>query len=1219
MRPAVRQSLRLACNQRASSRSRVRHTGDAVVPPIRSFTSSARQTSDIRPPNGTPDQSTWQEHQHEQQRRAEDGVVEPDPERSTAKADLGDAKVAGESRKPLRRTLRQVPSARRTPEVPKPPPIPEWFLKHNVYLAKDTAPNLGAREVLRCVDAATGHTLFTVPYYEPPELPTTTAVRGKDVDVSSLDLKKDVLSGLPDHLKEEMMIHHLQVQRARRPEDIDQESLAELLVALPRDMQEEILRREAMEEKRTKLNERVEHVDAGPPRTKNTTKRTSKARNTLGQDFFAPKGPASQNPSLPTIGSTHNSATLKRLDGVSYPPMSWLNLEAEMSMFAALSLPKTSHPSHHFSSSRVDISLSCPDPEASRSMDLLVNQLAESVNADVIKFDANDFEDLLSEFVDGGRDTPGSFSNLGYDVFEGMQAHGVGRSQKNIFGNSHEEMEEDEDDDDDMEEDEDDDNSNDHSSGGVEFGTMDDLRKALQDKRGEFGKVLSGMGIAGITVGMPKMMAGFGGAPPPGMTAPRQSKIWREDEDGDVRYNVARLTALLDGLLDAGKLRRQSVPAGELGAADHGTGRAVEAQVKRASTARMLASCIATSSLAAGEEGAMILQATPISPSFAKPVSPSSAQSTIVHVRDLKDVHRSDLGAKILQTLVQVVQKRRRGGESVMIVGTSAQDQGMPSGFMSSGQMRNKDGEFPFRTISVPPLFKSSDEETKWLESAVRPTTANAKDGGMEGEGDERIVAINLRHMHAMLSRLRPGQAIDFRASSTIQQLKLKGTMLILGERVLPLDQIQRVVLTAIGLAGTHAQSDVVRPVHIALATVVTAHVDKLVQAWTTRDRMSKASKNFGMGSGGVGKEWNGSTEEAKPTKIDEVRSSCNHHETKLLTGVVDAKNIKTGFADVHAPASTIEALKTLTSLSLLRPEAFTYGVLANDRLPGLLLYGPPGTGKTLLAKAVAKESKATVLEVTGAQIYEKYVGEGEKMVRAVFSLAKKLTPCVVFIDEADAIFGSRSGSGGGNRNTHREIINQFLREWDGMDDRGVFVMVASNRPFDLDDAVLRRLPRRVLVDLPAARDRESILGIHLKNEILDSGVQLTKLAAQTPLYSGSDLKNLCVAAALAAVREENELALSHAGEEGFKLPEKRTLMPSHFETAVKEISASISEDMSSLGAIRKFDEQFGDRKGRKKKAGYGFGVGGAGDEMVDERSVMVRVPDGPGVAPTPP
>ena len=243
------------------------------------------------------------------------------------------------------------------------------------------------------------------------------------------------------------------------------------------------------------------------------------------------------------------------------------------------------------------------------------------------------------------------------------------------------------------------------------------------------------------------------------------------------------------------------------------------------------------------------------------------------------------------------------------------------------------------------------------------------------------------------------------------------------------------------------------------------------------------------------------------------------------------------------------------------------------------------------------------MLEVSGAQIYEKYVGEGEKMVRAVFSLAKKLSPCVVFIDEADAIFGSRSG-GNGNRTTHREIINEFLRAWDGMDDHSVFMMVASNRPFDLDDAVLRRLPRRLLVDLPVAKDRESILGIHLKNESLDPSVSLNILAEQTPLYSGSDLKNLSVAAALACVREENELVSQHADDKDFKLPEKRTLLPRHFDKALAEISASISEDMSSLAAIRKFDEQYGDRKSRRKKTNYGFGMQDGG---VDESAVRVR------------
>lgn len=213
------------------------------------------------------------------------------------------------------------------------------------------------------------------------------------------------------------------------------------------------------------------------------------------------------------------------------------------------------------------------------------------------------------------------------------------------------------------------------------------------------------------------------------------------------------------------------------------------------------------------------------------------------------------------------------------------------------------------------------------------------------------------------------------------------------------------------------------------------------------------------------------------------------------------------------------------------------------------------------------------------------YVGEGEKNVRAIFSLAKKLTPCIVFIDEADAILGSRSGSS--NRTSHRELINQFLREWDGMNDMSAFIMVATNRPFDLDEASLRRLPRRLLVDLPIEKDREEILKIHLKDELLDPSVSLTALASQTPFYSGSDLKNLAVAAALACVREEFDVAKTASEEH--KYPEKRTLYERHFRMAMEEISASVSEDMGSLSAIRKFDEKYGDRRGRRKKSGYGF------------------------------
>ena len=254
------------------------------------------------------------------------------------------------------------------------------------------------------------------------------------------------------------------------------------------------------------------------------------------------------------------------------------------------------------------------------------------------------------------------------------------------------------------------------------------------------------------------------------------------------------------------------------------------------------------------------------------------------------------------------------------------------------------------------------------------------------------------------------------------------------------------------------------------------------------------------------------------------------------------------------------------------------------------------------------------------------YVGEGEKNVKAIFSLAKKLNPCIVFIDEADAILGARGGPS--DRVTHREMINQFLREWDGMGELSALIMVATNRPFDLDEASLRRLPRRVLVDLPTEEDREAILKIHLKDEILEPDVSLAKLASQTPFYSGSDLKNLAVAAALSCVREEVENAASRSTNPLLPITDestpslssemestktdsslqvdaqRRTLAPRHFTYALEEISASISDDMGSLAAIRKFDDKFGDRRGKRKKVGgYGFETVKEGERKLSDRA----------------
>ncbi|KAF2428714.1 AAA-domain-containing protein [Tothia fuscella] len=322
---------------------------------------------------------------------------------------------------------------------------------------------------------------------------------------------------------------------------------------------------------------------------------------------------------------------------------------------------------------------------------------------------------------------------------------------------------------------------------------------------------------------------------------------------------------------------------------------------------------------------------------------------------------------------------------------------------------------------------------------------------------------------------------------------------------------------------------------------------------------------------------------------MEALKSKCNKYEQQLLSGVVHPENIKIGFDDVHVSPDTIDALKTMTSLSFTRPDAFQYGILKSDSLPGLLMYGPPGTGKTMLAKAVASSTSTTVLTISGSEIRQMYVGESEKIIKAVFTLAQKLTPCIVFIDEADSLLGTRAVSETGNT-TRRDTINQFLLEWDGLNESSVFLMVATNRPFDLDDAVLRRLPRRLLVDLPTKDDRAAILGLHLRGEILDPTVDIAILATSTPFYSGSDLKNVVVSTALAAVKEENEIATQAitGGDAGYKYPDRRILTQRHFEKALEEIAASVGEDMVSLSAMRKWDERYGDRKGRRKRSGWG-------------------------------
>lgn len=541
----------------------------------------------------------------------------------------------------------------------------------------------------------------------------------------------------------------------------------------------------------------------------------------------------------------------------------------------------------------------------------------------------------------------------------------------------------------------------------------------------------------------------------------------------------------------------------------------------------------------------------------------------IIQIRDYKDILASSGGATFLNYLHEAVRSRRAQGYRVVIAGTVAEDATQRGSEKTFPKLVARDYDDRMSSIIVTPSVTPKRSEKLFSEDAKR-----------------RISQINIRHLRTMLqSRLHESTASNpevLRVLDDLSQTFDESLVTDCGLNVWywPFDLVHRVSTLAL---GSIKDDETLGAEHIRRSIEIASKSDQTKFDWIG-DRHSRNKSARGGNEKDIKKK---------------LRGKCNTHEEKLLNGVVDAESIKTTFSDVHVPPDTIDALKTLTSLSLVRPEAFTYGVLATDKIPGLLLYGPPGTGKTLLAKAVARESGATVLEVSGSDVYEMYVGEGEKNVKAIFTLARKLSPCVVFIDEADAIFCSRTGSN--NRSSHRELINQFLREWDGMNSLSAFIMIATNRPFDLDDAVLRRLPRRLLVDLPDEKDRLSILEIHLKEENLDPSVDLADLAHRTPFYSGSDLKNLSVAAALACVREENDMAAEHKGSEPYVYPERRTLYPRHFEKATNEISASISEDMSSLTAIKKFDDKYGDRKGRRKKAGgFGFKSPGAGDTTVE-------------------
>ncbi|KAF9780481.1 AAA-domain-containing protein [Thelephora terrestris] len=433
----------------------------------------------------------------------------------------------------------------------------------------------------------------------------------------------------------------------------------------------------------------------------------------------------------------------------------------------------------------------------------------------------------------------------------------------------------------------------------------------------------------------------------------------------------------------------------------------------------------------------------------------------------------------------------------------------------------------------------------------------------------------------------------------------------------------------------------------VARALVAKASGQSVRRHWAKET--AKSGEGEERGEEGASADGRNGKEEELDEVIEKLKQDpdLDEHEQRLLGCIVDPRTLTSTFGQVHLPPHTIDSVRSIVSLPLLHPHAFQYGILKDHGITGCLLFGPPGTGKTLVVRALAKEAECRMLAVAPSDVMDMYVGEGEKLVKAVFSLARRLSPCVVFIDEIDSLFGARvSSRETGGALAHRGVITEFMSEMDGLrsssQDQRVVVIGATNRPFDLDDAVLRRLPRRLLVDLPGEKERKEILKILLKGENVAEDVSLDEMAKRTGDFSGSDLKHLCVAAALDAVKAGVVLpweatkpttdgvtpvtpaapTADASSEDGTRVlvlendidawdeplpssdakpaspetepttPERppRVISLSNFEKALKEITPSSSESLGTLSELRKWNDEFGEGKREKKRNMWGKG-----------------------------
>lgn len=304
--------------------------------------------------------------------------------------------------------------------------------------------------------------------------------------------------------------------------------------------------------------------------------------------------------------------------------------------------------------------------------------------------------------------------------------------------------------------------------------------------------------------------------------------------------------------------------------------------------------------------------------------------------------------------------------------------------------------------------------------------------------------------------------------------------------------------------------------------------------------------------------KWSTFPSQAQTTIREIEHDDSFEWERRFLDILINPDDVEEGWSEIALEPDIKEAIQQLIQQPT-NTVMHSYGILKRGRIGGALLYGPPGTGKTHLARVLARESKAITICASAADLVGIYTGETEKAIQGLFNLGRMLSPCTIFLDEADALFRSRKSD---DKSWERSQMNQLLHEMDGLKKSrsSPIVLLATNFPNDLDSAVLRRVPSRIHIGLPSSEALQQIFQIYLAEEMLHPDVNLCHLADRSQGYSGSDIQTVCIQAAL--------ICDTFIGNDT-----RRHIMNSHFDKAFQRSAPTVSK--GALAKIKAFSKEY--------------------------------------------